>query len=652
MALGRVDDLRLLHYRRRGLSLLEIVVSMSLVVLFVAMSVMNPAPARERAGTDALAQVVAAELLRCRQIALARHIPVALGFPSQGASSPVTQQAYRLEGFEPQLAQVIDFAPESPASYLALGHYPLQGAGFTWKPGGVALGQSVGGFKLATWADPFPNDPKLIFTPAGTVVSNLPKLQGSYRVLVAAGVNSTPSPLFGQPLHQLNQLQLPQAVKVSDLGSVSVESGLPEAQAGVQVVQPIGINAVVASGPPSPPPGPPPGDVPPEVFDYRISPPPVAATLPPGINATVPQGGSLGMTMIAREPNGEAITGKFWITRVPQNTGVFSQQKVMTYDPRLGGQVLHVEFVPPPGDAVGQVYDVQCKAFDPQGNFATFQIPSGGKVALIQPNQVLFDSNRTGNHEIYSCKPDGTGIVQLTNDPANDLAPRWSPDGRKFLFHSDRNFGIFGLFSADADGSNVKPVVTAGSLGGEKPTDHGACWSPDGTQIALVNTAGGWWKVKADGSNPVQLFTGTGPTRLAWHPGGRWVAGIDADSIWLVDSTLVDAPQKLLTDVNLYADSQVAFSPDGSKLLFNRNRDIEVADFAPIANGLSNFVNLTQSADGDAQACWSPDGLSVLVDAYSADCTIYQYFLSAPGVRKDFLVRPLCDNDPHWGRAF
>lgn len=651
MALGRVDDLRLLKNRRRGLSILEIVVSMSLVMLFAAMSGMNPAPARERAGTDALAQVVAAELLRCRQIALARHIPVALGFPSQGATTPNTQQAYRLEGFEPLLTQVVDFAPETPTSYLTLGHYPLQG-GFTWKPAGVSLGQSVAGFDLANWPDPYPDDPKLIFTPAGTVVSKLPKLQGNYQLQVAAGVSSAPSPLFGQPLHQLNQLQMPHTIKVSALGSVSVESGLPLAQAGVQVVQSIGINAAPASGPPAPAPGPPPGDLAPEVFDYRISPPPVAATLPPGIHATVAQGSSLGMTLIAREPNGEAITGKFWITRVPQNTGVFSQQKVMTFDPRLGGQVLHVEFVPPPEDAVGQVYDVQCKAFDPQGNFATFLIPSGGKVALTEPNRVIFDSDRTGNHELYSCKPDGTDIVQLTSHPAMDRSPRWSPDGRKFLFHSDRNFGIFGLFSANADGSNVRPLVTAGVLGGNKPAEHGACWSPDGTQIAVVNTVGEWWKVKADGSNPVQLFAGTSPSRLAWHPGGRWVAGIDANSIWLVDSTLVDPPKILLTDVALYADSQVAFSPDGGKLLFNRNRDLEVADFAPIAGGLTNFVNLTNSADKEAQACWSPDGLSVLVDAYSPDCTVYQYFLNAPGVRKDFLVRPLCDNDPHWGRAF
>lgn len=643
--------MRLIQIRRRGLSVLEIVVSMGLVVLFVAMSVMNPAPARERAGTDALAQVVAAELLRCRQIALARHIPVALGFPSQGATTPITQQAYRLEGFEPSLTQVVDFARETPGSYLALGHYPLQG-GFVWKPAGLALGQSVAGFDLASWPDPYPNDPKLVFTPAGTVVSNLPKLQGNYQLLVAAGANSAPSPLFGQPLHQFNQLQLPHTVKVSALGSVSVEAGLPQAQAGVQVVQPIGINAAPASGPPAPPPGPPPGDLAPEVFDYRISPPPLAATLPPGINATVAQGSSLGMTIVAREPNGEPITGKFWITRNPQNTGVFSQQRVMTFDPLLGGQVLHVEFVPPPEDAVGQIYDVQCKAFDPQGNFATFLIPSGGKVALTEPNRVLFESDRTGNHEVYSCKPDGTDIVQLTSDRANDLSPRWSPDGRQFLFHSDRNFGTYGLFSANADGTQVKPVVTAATLGGNRPADHGACWSPDGTQIAVVNTLGEWWKVKADGSNPVQLFAGTSASRLAWHPGGRWLAGIDANTIWLVDSTLVDPPRRLLMDATLYADSQVAFSPDGSKLLFNRNRDLEVADFAPVVDGLTNFVNLTNSADREAQACWSADGLSVLVDVYSPDCTIYQYFLNAPGVRKDFLVRPRCDNDPHCGRAF
>jgi TolB protein len=39
---------------------------------------------------------------------------------------------------------------------------------------------------------------------------------------------------------------------------------------------------------------------------------------------------------------------------------------------------------------------------------------------------IAFWSDRIGNHEIYSIKPDGTGLVNLTNDPSDDENPTWA----------------------------------------------------------------------------------------------------------------------------------------------------------------------------------------------------------------------------------
>jgi tol-pal system beta propeller repeat protein TolB len=39
---------------------------------------------------------------------------------------------------------------------------------------------------------------------------------------------------------------------------------------------------------------------------------------------------------------------------------------------------------------------------------------------------IAFWSDRTGNHEIFSMMLDGTGLVNLTNNPADDENPTWS----------------------------------------------------------------------------------------------------------------------------------------------------------------------------------------------------------------------------------
>jgi dipeptidyl aminopeptidase/acylaminoacyl peptidase len=49
---------------------------------------------------------------------------------------------------------------------------------------------------------------------------------------------------------------------------------------------------------------------------------------------------------------------------------------------------------------------------------------------------------------------DGSEVNQVTDSPATDHDPCWSPDGRQILFTSDRD-GALDLYVMDADGSNV-----------------------------------------------------------------------------------------------------------------------------------------------------------------------------------------------------
>jgi Tol biopolymer transport system component len=47
---------------------------------------------------------------------------------------------------------------------------------------------------------------------------------------------------------------------------------------------------------------------------------------------------------------------------------------------------------------------------------------------------ILFTSLRSGDFEMYTIRPDGTHLKQLTRDRGNDAHGRWSPDGRRIVF--------------------------------------------------------------------------------------------------------------------------------------------------------------------------------------------------------------------------
>ncbi len=101
-----------------------------------------------------------------------------------------------------------------------------------------------------------------------------------------------------------------------------------------------------------------------------------------------------------------------------------------------------------------------------------------------------------------------TGISHhLTRQPAVDLGPVWSPDGRQIAFVSNRS-GVFHIYVVDTDclGADCEPFIrqlTSGPARSGQPA-----WSPDGQQIAYVSSQDGnreIYVMNADGSRKRRL---------------------------------------------------------------------------------------------------------------------------------------------------
>jgi TolB protein len=146
-------------------------------------------------------------------------------------------------------------------------------------------------------------------------------------------------------------------------------------------------------------------------------------------------------------------------------------------------------------------------------------------VSLSSDGQWLaFDSDRSGNMDIYKMRIDGTGLQQLTRNVADDFRPSWSPDGRQIVFHSLRS-GNRDLYVMSADGSGERMIA------GGPAEEYAGVWSPDGSQLGFWSNRTGRneiYVVPSTGGNARRL-TSEGGGFLNWSRDGKLIAysGVD-----------------------------------------------------------------------------------------------------------------------------
>jgi Tol biopolymer transport system component len=116
-------------------------------------------------------------------------------------------------------------------------------------------------------------------------------------------------------------------------------------------------------------------------------------------------------------------------------------------------------------------------------------------------SKIVFDrlaGTGGGIFSIFTIKPDGTGLTQLTfPDEGNSYDPAWSPNGAKIAFVRNATF----VYTMTSDGANQRRV----SQGPDGP--HSPRWSPDGRELVFDGDAPGGgvnleiYTIKANGTS-------------------------------------------------------------------------------------------------------------------------------------------------------
>jgi Tol biopolymer transport system component len=146
-----------------------------------------------------------------------------------------------------------------------------------------------------------------------------------------------------------------------------------------------------------------------------------------------------------------------------------------------------------------------------RSEFAPQYSPDGKRIA--------FESDRTGNLEIWTCESDGLNCTQLTSLGAQATGvPHWSPDGQRIAFYS-RPEGKAQIYVINAEGGAAERLTN------DSWENFFPVWSRDARWIYFASNRTGTdqiWKVPSAGGAPVQV-TKAGGFACAESPDGKYL---------------------------------------------------------------------------------------------------------------------------------
>lgn len=228
---------------------------------------------------------------------------------------------------------------------------------------------------------------------------------------------------------------------------------------------------------------------------------------------------------------------------------------------------------------------------------------SGTKIAWAS------DRHNRGNLDVYTMNADGSGVTQLTNSPGEDRGNSWTSDDEKIVFHSARDRDqshTFDVWVMDADGSNQEKLFVNGSAAY-------VCGDSETGRIVFNSNRTGAFEISTmniDGSD-VQQVTHTGDFNSGpkWSPDCSTISYNRLDDGNSLDVFRIDADgsnRVNLTNSPGTFEAFSAWSPDGERIVFSSNRDVnfELYTMDSDDGGDVEHLTFTDLGEADFRADW------------------------------------------------
>lgn len=473
--------------KRRGYSLMELVVGMMLIGIALSLIVPSGQTTKDAATTKTSAEELVARFRQARQAAMTKSVPVAVAFPIEGDALQTTE-AYFLEGeVNPKVSQRWKIQQPFPEVAYYVGSW----SGPEWAPAPV-MKTASSNFKPGTWFGPAepPSARTFIFTPSGNVVSEAQAADGKYRVVVAMGVQSGGG--------YLTAASTPYTVWISPSGEVGMESGLHKGEVYSSYDKRSGPLASYVAPEET-------GNTNPVV---QIMPGKTKAgpkAYPDTVNPKTNNGNIISvdavLTLEVRVKDAEGDPPYFrWrateAERLDDDGVSFNKERNMDlwggrfsnltevrmeWDAETQEWVGRDTWAAATGDEGGNRYKLECEIQDRKGGVTKTAFPVDGNF-LVTSNEpwVLYKTwNPANRAELWKMRLDGTEHTPVCSFPHQDVHyGQWSPSGTEVIVGATD-----GVYRVSADGLAKKKIVSVNLNGG---TLDGCCLSPSGDAVYYV----------------------------------------------------------------------------------------------------------------------------------------------------------------------
>lgn len=251
--------------------------------------------------------------------------------------------------------------------------------------------------------------------------------------------------------------------------------------------------------------------------------------------------------------------------------------------------------------------------------------------SLEARGSIAYTARDNGQNDLFAVGIGSRGSVRLTNSPADERDPAWSPDGQR-LAYASRQDGNWEIYIDDLDLTTPPTRMTY-----DQSFQGGPQWSPDGLFIVYESYQRHQddnldiYVVPVDGSQPAQRVTSSVAPDFspAWSPDGRriafvsWRDGNQDIYIFSLDNPTDQASVNITNTISRQEDHPV-WSPDGRYLAYSA-----------LDEGIEKvFVKVSDNPRAEAQVlargrapAWSPDGASLI---YAVDAPEGTQFVASP----------------------